>query len=416
MTKVDTGSISHDDLRNGIRDGSIMCFFDRGDECDFTQEGLSLSQNPMVYAGAQNPLHYRIYDGASYQRYIEMLRQQRRPVIDPASRTPLTDSRNPFDYGFFRPAYVDGTTTFPPWQQPVPFYPPPPPFPRPVPAVQPSRSDPLVGQTHITNEINWRQHPNITNVAEVENQNGIRFSQDIDVRIGFAIRHYFMGSEFIDFSDRSASSGEQPQNSIGIIENKYRNSTDILGLYNIFHFGSERAPRVVEADLFRGFTGIENRSVIFMRDRPYRHNFQNGRSVIDTEAYIEFFLFIFQAYFYTGLTEQQITVTNHGGGNFYVFSVPYVYSLNPFESRIVFIEIDMVDYMDDTQRWLLKIVDQPSTGNTFSSQMDVRHPVFNSITGAPMSHQDLVRAETERRAELIAEASRNGRSLSSEGL
>jgi hypothetical protein len=171
--------------------------------------------------------------------------------------------------------------------------------------------------------------------------------------------------------------GESYMSETDIIANSYVGVIDLFGLHARFRFDGNTEPTRVNNSVFRGFPGLENYGIIFMRDRPYNHNFQNQRLVMDHDMYIDFFVFVLQAYFYTGLTQQRIRVIyNYVSCTNYLL-VPYVYSVTPFETRIVIFEVELQNYMDDSQRWLLRIVTSVPGDEFERDEVNARQPEFD---------------------------------------
>ena len=358
-----------EDFRKGLLDYSIIPYFDHGDECELAQELLTDdSVAPMVYVGTQDPRYYGVYDGANLRQYHQTLLRDRRDLIDPRTRRPITNLHHGYNAANYRPAYVSGTA-FP---APPPYIPPQPPLPPPVVEnMSITRAVPVFEPTITGSVTEVNRILPIAIGYSTENAN-TRFNPNVTTRIRYAIQHFFLRDP--------PEEGEVRPNTdaTNVLVDRFSRVIDIHGLYQRFRFTGELAPTVVDPNEFRGLPGLENYGIIFMRDRPYNHHFQNQRQVMERDMYIDFFVFVLQAYFYTGLTQQRIRVKyNHVNCNHYLY-VPYVHSVVPFETRTVIFEVALHNYMDVSQRWLLRIVTVLPGYDDEEDEVNVRQPEFDN--------------------------------------
>ena len=369
ITHIDKSSITKEALIDGLLNYSIMPCYDHQDECELTQQLLSDgSVNPMVYVGTQDPQYYGVYDGAYLRRYHETLLRDGHALIDPRTRLPITNIHNTYNAANYRPAYVSGTTNCPspPTHealQPPPVY------------HHPFRN----GGAPVTDVITIEQltWTSILRGNYTQANAAMRYDSNVNNRVRYAIQHFFLEDPPDDGGSTPVRNGESYMLQTDTIANRYVGVIDLLGLHARFQFGGDEPPTRVDNAVFRGFPGLENYGIIFMRDRPYNHNFQNQRLVMDHDMYIDFFVFVLQAYFYTGLTQQRIRVIyNYVSCTNYLL-VPYVYSVTPFETRIVIFEVELQNYMDDSQRWLLRIVTSVPGDEFERDEVNARQPEFD---------------------------------------
>ena len=134
-----------------------------------------------------------------------------------------------------------------------------------------------------------------------------------------------------------------------------------------------------------------------MRELPYNQIFRNGRGNVLYDVYLEFFLYVFHAFFYTALTGRRIEVKCDQRTRDCIFVVPYLKSVDAGNiiTGVVNIKINNRDVDGPDEHWLLTILDTrdgPYPNETYNMQ-DIGHPVFDTETGELIS-----RAQAERLA------------------
>jgi hypothetical protein len=219
----------------------------------------------------------------------------------------------------------------------------------------------------------------------------VRFSNTIETRVLAAINHFFMSRD----TDQADEEPDVRSN----ISQTYFLLIDMLGLHRLFSFHGENQPQPVDSILFRGAPGIEDDGIVFMRERPQDHNFMNGRRVLSESTYHKFFLYIFHAYFYTGITDQRIRVTRDDASSIILYHVPYVHAIDPLVTRTVLIEVRLLNDMEDTGRWLIRTVQPRATES--GRELHMQQPYFSSRTGGGVSSEQAARELDEFMRRLI---------------
>ena len=381
-------------IQQGITRGTMQPHFEPHETCALSLDSLTdPSCRPVVYASrAQNPFYYRAYDEHHLRQYFNTLQRERRAVRDPMTRNLLENEFFPYDPRNFIPAYPIGTTVYPergPLTEQLFYQPVPTPVPQVMRYVPPVRENPTVEIAYGAGNLDLSRLLGIGingDIGENVSLNS-RFSRSVATRVQFAIRHFLR---------------DGPNDGIlDALQTRYFGVVDLFGLFQRFNFTGDTPPDRINPDIFRGNGGMEDGGIIFLRDRPYNHTFQNGRMVMDEDTYLEFFLFVFHAYFYTGLTDQRISVLrfNDIGGDRIIFRVPYLTNMNTRTTQIVHLEIRLRSYMENTQRWLLTIVntDGIQYPPTDAYAVDVRQPEFNPETGNALTPTEAFNYEEERR-------------------
>jgi hypothetical protein len=368
---------NNEELTKGLLNYSIFAYHDPTDVCEISQETM---EQPVIYVGSQKPQFYRVYNEPMYRQYNEYLERDYKPIIDPATRMEIADRRRPYDPANYRRAYPEGTTVIP--QMHVV-----PPQPR-QPVRQSVNQAPVVADNIDINLGNFR--PIFRQVYPTYSDANInaRFNSSIIARVRYGIQHFLMSNE----NNRLDANGPRTELLMGAI--------NLRDLYTLFHFSGEEQPAEVNPASFRGLAGFESNGIIFARDRPNAHHFQNGRLVLDRLLYIEFFMYVLQAYFYTGLTQRRPSVVrNYITGVFTLF-IPYFFHVEPFpfQTRTAIFEVELRDYMDESQRWILTMVNRSENhGPDEDNMFTISPPAFNDV-GDPITFDAAAEIAGQRRA------------------
>ena len=350
-------------LTEGLLNYTIFAFHDPSEICEISQDTI---EHPVMYIGAQNPQFYRVYNEPMYRQYNDHLLRNGKPIIDPATRIEVANRRYPYNPDNYRRAYPEGTAIIPHTNVPPQFH---------QPVRQSVNQAPTVA-AH-SDGIVAASRDLITNIypAYLESNREIRFSNSIITRVNYAIKHFLMDNE----------SSENGLESNSARTSLLMQAINLHDLYTLFHFNGETQPVAATHAQFRGFSGFENNGIIFIRDRPYAHHFQNGRLVLDRIMYIEFFVHVLQAYFYTGLTQRRPSaVVNLANGTYTIF-IPYVFSVEPFETKTAIFEVELENYMDVSQRWILTMVNRSESLGVDEEDMHISPPEFDG-TGNPITY------------------------------
>jgi hypothetical protein len=347
---------NNEQLKRGLLAHTIFAFHDPNEICSFTQDTIT---EPTVYVGAQDPRYYRAYNGPMYRRYLNGLISNGRQPIDPETRICLTDYRNAYNPDHYRPSYPEGTTFIPHMNAPTPYYY--------QPVSQPDQpvirtADHIIVLNRVETTVIRLIYPRYT-----DDNIGIRFNASIETRVGYAIKHFLTSDEPRETDIESNS----------VHAECLMKGINLRDLHTVFRFGEETAPNEVDPVQFRGIAGFEDDGIIFIRERPYSHMFQNGRGVLLEEMYIEFFVHVLQAYFYTGLTQRRPTVFHDYARGVYTLFIPYAVNNSGVEIKLAIFEVSLKDYMNNSQRWILKMVSRPENIGTHEVVMDIRSPEFN---------------------------------------
>ena len=354
MEKSEISQIPKDELRQKLMEGKILMYFEQNDICDISQQSLAdPDAKPIVYIGTQDSMYLRVYDERFLLQYYDMLIRERRPIIEPASRQEVTSARIPYNRANLIPAYMDGRLDVPPAEDAARFLrydPAPSATPLPIPALpapvgqplpltpQPRARQGVINDLVVTTgrALNGQRIVYANGDFFVGNNSPDRFSMNIASRVKYGIFRFFRGSARHSAMVEQDVEHLEEYQLINVFTDVFYSSVNMPALCALMRFtrdsGSYVNNGLMSAEPRREVGG----GIVFMEDPPERHRFRGERGHMLESLYIDFFLCIFQAYFYTDMTGRLIRVTRNF--NVYNFYIPVTATEGTWDSETIIIE------------------------------------------------------------------------------